>query len=469
MSRTKIICTIGPATRSTEKIVELINNGLCAVRANFSHGDHAEHSVTIENVKEARKITGVEVPMVLDTKGPEIRVKKFKDDATVTLEKGNKFTMTTRDILGDETIVAVTYDGFAKDLKVGSRVLLDDGLIELIVDEINGDDVVCTIKNTGKLSNNKGVNLPDVYVNLPALTEKDKNDILFGIEQGFSFVAASFIRCADDVKQIRKLLNENGGSHIDIIAKIENRDGLNNIDEILEVAEGIMVARGDLGVEIPTEEVPQAQKMLIKKANAKGKLVVTATQMLETMTYNPRPTRAEASDVANAIYDGTDCIMLSGETAKGDYPIQAVATMNRIATAAENAMDYKQVTANYFNEITTSGTNTIAYSACNAAENIKANGLFVVTGSGYSARNVSRFRPETKFYGVTHDINTLRKLNLTWGCTPVLVEKDFNAEKDVNAEVKKLAIEMGELKTDSDRIAILAGEETFRWTGIAKL
>ncbi len=469
MSRTKIICTIGPASKSTDKIVELINNGLSAVRVNFSHGDHEEHGITINNVKEARKITGIEVPMVLDTKGPEIRLKKFKDDAAVTLEKGAKFTMTSRDVLGDETIVAVSYDGFAKDLNVGSHVLIDDGLVELVVDSIEGEDVHCTVKNTGKISNNKGVNLPDVYVNLPALTEKDIKDILFGIEQGFSFVAASFIRSANDVKQIRKLLNENGGAHIDIISKIESREGVDNINEILDASEGIMVARGDLGVEIPTEEVPQVQKMLIKKANAKGKLVVTATQMLESMTFNPRPTRAEASDVANAIYDGTDCIMLSGETAKGDYPIVAVETMNRIATAAEEAINYKLVTASYFNDITTSGTNSMAYAACTSAENIKADGLFVVTASGYSARNISRFRPEVPLYAVTHDINTLRKLNLTWGCTPVLVDYDFNQAHSVNVEIKKLAQEMNVLSKPEHRVVMVAGNDTFRWTGITKL
>ncbi len=470
MSRTKIICTIGPASRPTEKLVELINNGLSACRFNFSHGDHEEHMITVRNLAEARKITGKEIPMVLDTKGPEIRLKKFKDDATVTLTKGNKFTVTTRDVLGDETIVSVSYEGLANDLKVGTRILIDDGLVELVVDEIkDGTDCICTIKNTGKIGNNKGVNLPDVYVNLPALTDKDKADILFGIEQGFSYVAASFIRSASDVKQIRDLLNANGGEHIDIISKIESREGLDNIDEILDITEGIMVARGDLGVEIPTEEVPQAQKMLIKKANAKGKLVVTATQMLETMTYNPRPTRAEASDVANAVYDGTDCIMLSGETAKGDYPVEACATMNRIATAAEAAMDYKQVTANYFNDITTSGTNSIAYSACSSAENIKASGLFVVSESGHTCRNVARFRPEVPFFGLTSDIKTLRKLNLVWGCTPVLTDENINDAHGKGMLIADIAKNLNALNTSEDRIVMLAGTDKFRWSGIAKL
>ncbi len=470
MSRTKIICTIGPASRPVEKLVELINNGLSACRFNFSHGDHEEHMITVRNLAEARKITGIEIPMVLDTKGPEIRLKKFKDDATVTLVKGNKFTVTTRDVLGDESIVAVSYEGLARDLKVGTRILIDDGLVELVVDEIkDGTDCVCTIKNTGKIGNNKGVNLPDVYVNLPALTDKDKADILFGIEQGFSYVAASFIRSASDVKQIRDLLNANGGEHIDIISKIESREGLDNIDEILDASEGIMVARGDLGVEIPTEEVPQAQKMLIKKANAKGKLVVTATQMLETMTYNPRPTRAEASDVANAVYDGTDCIMLSGETAKGDYPVEAVSMMNKIATAAEAAMDYKQVTANYFNDITASGTNSIAYSACSSAEHINANGLFVVSESGHTCRNVARFRPEVPFYGLTSDIKTLRKLNLVWGCTPVLTKENINNLHGKGALIADIAKDLNALNSVDDRIVMLAGTENFRWSGIAKL
>lgn len=465
MSRTKIICTIGPASRPTEKLVELINNGLSAARVNFSHGDHEEHGVTIKNLKEARKITGREIPLVLDTKGPEIRLKKFKDDAQVTLQKGNKFTVTTRDVLGDETIVAVSYEGLAKDLEVGSRILIDDGLVELIVDEIKDDtDCICTIINTGKISNNKGVNLPDVYVNLPALTEKDRKDILFGIEQGFSFVAASFIRSASDVKQIRKLLNDNGGENIDIISKIESIEGLNNIDEILEASEGIMVARGDLGVEIPTEDVPQAQKMLIKRANAKGKLVVTATQMLESMTYNPRPTRAEASDVANAVYDGTDCIMLSGETAKGDYPAETVATMNKIATAAEAAMDYKKVTANYFNDITQSGTNSVAYAACTIAENIKSS-LLVVTKEGASALNVARFRPEVPFYGLTNDVVTLRKLSLTWGCIPVLTDIELTDKESID----KVAKELNLLQSTDDRAVVFGGDEKYRWTSVTKL
>ncbi len=263
---------------------------------------------------------------------------------------------------------------------------------------------------------------------------------------------------------IRNLLNENGGQHIDIISKIESREGLDNIDEILEVSEGIMVARGDLGVEIPTEEVPQAQKMLIKKANAKGKLVVTATQMLETMTYNPRPTRAEASDVANAVYDGTDCIMLSGETAKGDYPVEAVATMNAIATAAEEAINYKKVTESYFDQISVSGTNSVAYAACATAENVNGN-LVVMSKTGHSARNVARFRPEVPFYGVTTDIRTLRKMSLTWGCNPVLVEKELVSQD----ECQGTAVELGLLKTPEDRAVIFAGQDKFRWTAVTKL
>ncbi len=330
MRRTKIVCTLGPATDDVETIKELIRNGLDGARINFSHGTYESHTEIINKLKQAREDLNAPIPLILDTKGPEIRLKTF-DAEKYYLERNSKFTLTTEDIIGDQNRVSVTYQDLPQDLEDGSRVLIDDGLIELHVDEIDGTEIHCTVVNGGFVSSNKGINVPDVYVHLPSLTERDIEDIKFGIEMGFDYVAASFIRSAKDVINIRKVLEENGGNDIHIIAKIESREGVINIDEILEVADGIMVARGDLGVEIPSEEVPLVQKSLIEKANAASKPVITATQMLESMVSNPRPTRAEANDVANTIFDGSDAIMLSGETAKGDYPVEAVAMMAKIA------------------------------------------------------------------------------------------------------------------------------------------
>ncbi|MFV0502929.1 MAG: pyruvate kinase [Lachnospirales bacterium] len=421
MKKTKIICTLGPATNDVETIKKLIDAGLNAARMNFSHGDYEEHKGRFDKLKQAREEMGEYVPIVLDTKGPEIRLRKFKN-GPVNLVKGSTFTLTTEDVEGDETIVSVSYNKITEDLNVGSTVLLDDGLVELVVKKINGNKVICEVMNNGELSNNKGVNLPDVYINLPSLTEKDKSDIIFGIKNGIDYVAASFVRSANDVKEIRKVLNENGGSHIDIISKIESRSGVNNLDEILEVTEGIMVARGDLGVEIPPEEVPFIQKTMIQKANKAGKLVVTATQMLETMTNNPRPTRAEASDVANAIYDGTDCIMLSGETAKGKYPVEAVEMMSRIAVATEKSLNYNKNLLGHKDNIRNTIVDNISFSACLMANDLDAACIIPITSTGYTARMVSRFKPSCPIVVCTDKENIARKLNLVWGCKPVLVE-----------------------------------------------
>ena len=339
MRRTKIVCTLGPATNDVETMKKLIENGMSAARVNFSHGTYESHADTIAKLKQAREEMNAPIPLILDTKGPEIRIKTFKEDK-VRLEENTTFTLTTREVEGDETIVSVTYENLPKDLHRGSRVLIDDGLIELIVEDLTETDVICKVINGGIVKARKGVNLPGVKVHLPSLMEKDIEDLKFGVANGFDIVAASFIRSAADVVKIRQVLEENGGSHMHIISKIENQQGVDNIDKILEVSDGIMVARGDLGVEIPPEEVPLVQKKLIAKANQLGKPVITATQMLESMTHSPRPTRAEANDVANAIFDGSDAIMLSGETAAGAYPLEAVATMSRIALKAESAIDY---------------------------------------------------------------------------------------------------------------------------------
>ena len=442
MRKTKIIATLGPVSNSPEMVKKLIETGMNAVRINFSHGSHESHGETINTVKKVREELGMPIPLILDTKGPEIRTKLLKEEPA-KLEKGNKFTLTTDDIEGDSTKVSVTYEDFAKDLHVGATVLIDDGLIELKVLEINGNDVVCEIINSGILGSRKGINLPNVSIKLPALTEKDIDDIKFGIKMGFDYIAASFIRSASDVLSIRKVLEENGGSDIKIISKIENREGVDNIDAILEVTDGIMVARGDLGVEIPFEEVPIIQKQLIDKCKAKGKLVVTATQMLESMITNPRPTRAEASDVANAIFDGTDAIMLSGETAKGSFPVEAVNAMVRIATKIESSIDYVEKFYNNSCSKTTNITDAISHATCTTASDLNSPCIVAVTKSGFTVREVSKYRPKSLILGLTPDERVQRQLNLTWGCYPYLVDIDNISSGDLFQNTANIANEKG--------------------------
>lgn len=442
MRKTKIIATLGPVSNSPEMVKKLIETGMNAVRINFSHGSHESHGETINTVKKVREELGMPIPLILDTKGPEIRTKLLKEEPA-KLEKGNKFTLTTDDIEGDSTKVSVTYEDFAKDLHVGATVLIDDGLIELKVLEINGNDVVCEIINSGMLGSRKGINLPNVSIKLPALTEKDIDDIKFGIKMGFDYIAASFIRSDSDVLSIRKVLEENGGSDIKIISKIENREGVDNIDAILEVTDGIMVARGDLGVEIPFEEVPIIQKQLIDKCKAKGKLVVTATQMLESMITNPRPTRAEASDVANAIFDGTDAIMLSGETAKGSFPVEAVNAMVRIATKIESSIDYVEKFYNNSCSKTTNITDAISHATCTTASDLNSPCIVAVTKSGFTVREVSKYRPKSLILGLTPDERVQRQLNLTWGCYPYLVDIDNISCGDLFQNTANIANEKG--------------------------
>ena len=454
MRMTKIVATIGPASNSLETIEGLVNAGLDAARINFSHGTYEQHSDVINNLKKVFSEMGVNIPIILDTKGPEIRIKQF-EDGNVFINQGETFTLTTEDIVGTEQIVSVTYNDLPTDVSVGSRILLDDGLLELKVKNIQGPRIECVAVNSGPLSNNKGVNVPDVYVNLPSLTPKDIEDIKFGIEQGFDYVAASFVRSANDVLNIRDVLEENGGSHIMIIAKIESRDGVNNIDSILEVADGIMVARGDLGVEIPAEEVPLVQKLLIQKSNAKGKPVITATQMLESMVNNPRPTRAEANDVANAIFDGSDAIMLSGETAKGKYPIEAVQTMANIATTTERAIDYKEQLRSRHSALSKNITNAVAYAACTMSVDLGSACIVTVTDSGFSPKMVSSFRPNCPILAITTDPVICRQLRLTWGCVTCLVP-DISGNDEVFDVSHKKVVELG-LARDGDSIVIAAG------------
>lgn len=416
MKKTKIVCTIGPKTESVETLKELLNRGMNVMRLNFSHGDYEEHGARIENLRKAIAETGKRAALLLDTKGPEIRTIKLEGGKDVSIQAGQKFTFTTdKTVIGNNERVAVTYENFAKDLKVGNVVLVDDGLLEMDVQEIVGNEVICVARNSGELGENKGINLPNVSVNLPALATKDIEDLKFGCKNNIDFVAASFIRKAEDVREVRRVLVENGGERIQIISKIENQEGLDNFDEILAESDGIMVARGDLGVEIPAEEVPFAQKMMIKKCNKAGKIVITATQMLDSMIKNPRPTRAEANDVANAIIDGTDAVMLSGETAKGKYPLEAVEVMNRIATKTDPT-----IPAFYVSEVVNSYdiTSAVAEGSADISDRLNAKLIVVATESGRAARDMRRYFPKANILAITNNEKTANQLILTRGVIP---------------------------------------------------
>lgn len=453
MRKTKIVCTLGPATNDVEIMKQLIQNGMDAARINFSHGTYETHAETIAKLKQAREELNAPIPLILDTKGPEIRVKTFKEDK-VRLEEDATFTLTTREVEGDVNIVSVTYADLPKDVHRGSRILIDDGLIELKVEDITETDVVCKVINGGVVKSRKGVNLPGVEVNLPSLMEKDIEDLKFGVENGFDIVAASFIRSAEDVLKIRRVLEENGGGQMHIISKIENQQGVENIDKILEASDGIMVARGDLGVEIPPEEVPLVQKILIAKANRIGKPVITATQMLESMVHSPRPTRAEANDVANAIFDGSDAIMLSGETAAGAYPLEAAATMARIALKAESAVDYAAKLANTTEPARVNITNAISMAACATAAELKTAAITTVTKSGFTARMISRYRPACPLIASTSDETVWRQMNLIWGCKPMLYTGEL-PRGGVFDTALEIAVKSGLLKNGDTVVSAL--------------
>ena len=453
MRKTKIVCTLGPATNDVEIMKQLIQNGMDAARINFSHGTYETHAETIAKLKQAREELNAPIPLILDTKGPEIRVKTFKEDK-VRLEEDATFTLTTREVEGDVNIVSVTYADLPKDVHRGSRILIDDGLIELKVEDITETDVVCKVVNGGVVKSRKGVNLPGVEVNLPSLMEKDIEDLKFGVENGFDIVAASFIRSAEDVLKIRRVLEENGGGQMHIISKIENQQGVENIDKILEASDGIMVARGDLGVEIPPEEVPLVQKILIAKANRIGKPVITATQMLESMVHSPRPTRAEANDVANAIFDGSDAIMLSGETAAGAYPLEAVATMARIALKAESAVDYAAKLANTTEPARVNITNAISMAACATAAELKTAAITTVTKSGFTARMISRYRPACPLIASTSDETVWWQMNLIWGCKPMLYTGEL-PRGGVFDTALEIAVKSGLLKNGDTVVSAL--------------
>ena len=456
MKRTKIICTMGPNSDKPGMIEKLIDAGMDVARLNFSHGDHAEHKSRIDNIKAVRSKKKIPVAILLDTKGPEIRTGKLEGGKGVELEEGNTLILTTEDIVGNSDRVSVSYKQMPQDLKKGDTVLIDDGLIELKVNKIDGTEIVCSVVNGGKLGERKGINLPNVTVNLPALTEKDKDDILFGIEQEVDYIAASFVRKADDVRQIRKFLNDNGGEHIDIIAKIESAEGVENIDDIIEAADGIMVARGDLGVEIPAYKVPRIQKTIIEKCNHRYRPVITATQMLDSMIRNPRPTRAEVTDVANAIYDGTDAIMLSGETAMGKYPVEAVNMMIQIAVETEKSLKFET----YRNVEVVRGasgvSSAVGHAAVDMVEYIKASCIVTPTMSGKTARLISNLRPSVPIYAVTPHEWAKRKMQLYWGVKSVTGYMEDSTENIISHALYMVVRE--KLVKKGDMVIFTAGD-----------
>ena len=438
MKKTKIVCTMGPNTDNREIMKELALNGMDVARFNFSHGDHAEHKHRLEILESVREELGIPIASLLDTKGPEIRTGKLKDGKKVTLKEGDLYTLTTEEIVGDETRGYINYAGLAEDVKPGDRILIDDGLIELHVREVNGTDIVCRIENGGELGEKKGVNVPGVRVKLPALTDKDKEDIRFGVDAGFDFVAASFVRNADAIREIREILDEKG-SAMQIIAKIENEEGIENIDSIIEASDGIMVARGDMGVEIPAEKVPHIQKMIIRKCNLACKVVITATQMLDSMIRNPRPTRAEVSDVANAVYEGTDAVMLSGETAMGSYPIEAVRMMSQIAEESEKYLDYmfyqrRKVSAENLRNI----SNTVCYSSVATASDLEAPVIVAPSVSGFTTRILSKWRPKALIAGLSPSMTAVRQMQLYWGVKPFHAKRAESTDALLFASVELL-------------------------------
>jgi len=438
MRKTKIICTIGPASESEERLRELMLAGMNVARFNFSHGTHEEQRVKLERVKKVREELNLPVATLLDTKGPEIRLRDF-EGGRVELISGQTFILTTEEILGTDKRAAISYKNLKNDVSVGTTILIDDGLIEMSVEEIRGEEIVCRVVNGGFVSNHKGVNVPGVVLSMPYISDVDREDILFGIEMGYEFLAASFARTKEDILQVRKILDENKCS-MKIIAKIENMQGIQNLEEILSVSDGIMVARGDMGVEIPLEEVPVLQKKMIKLANAQGKHVITATQMLESMIKNPRPTRAEATDIANAIYDGTTAIMLSGESAAGQYPVEAVRTMARIAESAELDIDYRRRMTRLSDSEKKYITTAIAYATCSTAMDLNAAAIITVTLSGYTAESISRFKPGCPIIGCTTSERVYRQLNLLWGVSPLYLKREETTEElfaDAVAEAKK--------------------------------
>ena len=455
LRKTKIICTLGPAVDSEELIVALIKGGMNGARFNFSHGSHPEHLERLNRLKAVRDRMGSPIATILDTKGPEIRIKSF-EAKTVDLTAGETFTLTVEDVPGTASRVSVTYPRLHEEVSPGQEILIDDGLVAIRVQEIRGSDIVCQVENGGTLSANKSINIPGAHIQLPALTEKDVADIRFGVENDFDFIAASFVRRAADVEAVREVLHQCGGDNVKIIAKIENQEGIDNLDGILEAADGVMVARGDLGVEIPAAKVPALQKQMIRKGLQAGKPVITATQMLDSMMRNPRPTRAEVSDVANAVYDGTSCVMLSGETAGGKYPVEALAAMLEIVTEAEASIDYwkrfqKQLVVTTSNNI----NDAITHTCCLTARDLNATAILAASSSGRTARMICRFRPACPVAALTMQEKTRRQLAICWGVTPFLTG-EVNSTDRIFSLSAEVAVKEG-LVRPGDTVVITAG------------
>ncbi len=451
--KTKIVCTMGPHLFEKGLVPDLMKAGMNVARFNFSHGSHESHKAYHDEVCRIRDELGLPVATLLDTKGPEVRVKSFKE-GRVTLQPGQLFTLTTEDVEGDENRVSITYKNLPLDVKAGNAILIDDGLIGMQVEKVTETEIICRVSNGGVVSNNKGVNIPNVHLTMPFISEKDYGDIVFAVQEGFDFIAASFTRSADDILQIRHILENHGGEGIKIIAKIENMEGVENIEEILRVVDGVMVARGDLGVEVPLEDVPALQKELIQRCLALGKPVITATQMLDSMIKNPRPTRAEATDVANAIYDGTSAIMLSGETAVGAYPVEAVKTMVKIALAAE--ADIKNIRGfTRAGAVATDVTNAISHATVTSAHDLNASAIITVSMSGSTPRTISRYRPRSVIVGCTSNPRVWRQMSLSWGTVPLMIGEESNTD-DLFEHAVDAAVQAG-IVHDGELVVLTAG------------
>ncbi len=468
MRKTKIICTLGPSTDHDNVIRELIHCGMDVARFNFSHGTHEEHLARLKKLEKLRKEMNVPIAALMDTKGPEIRLGTFKDDQKIQLKEGQTFTLTARQVEGDEAIVSISYPNLIYDIEIGSTILVDDGLVEMTVKDVTATDIVCKVMNSGMVSSKKGVNVPGVHLSMPFISDRDREDILFAIKNNFDFIAASFVRTADDVKEIRKMLNKHN-SLTKIIAKIENFQGVEHIDEIIEASDGIMIARGDMGVEIPYEEVPILQKMIIKKVYNAGKQVITATQMLDSMMKNPRPTRAETTDVANAIYDGTSAIMLSGETAAGAYPVESLKTMVKIAIRAEADIDYKKRFRMLEPCDNPSITDAISRATVTTAHDLNAKMIITVTTSGQTARMISRYRPACQILGCTMNPVVCRQMNMSWGVTPLLMDVEHDTFELINHAIQ--TVERAGYLEDGDLTVLTAGVplETSGTTNLIKV
>ena len=454
LRKTKVICTLGPAVDDEELIRKLIRAGMDAARFNFSHGDHEEHLQRLNKLNNVRDAMSRPVATILDTKGPEIRIKSF-DTKSITLEAGASFTLTTREAAGNAGLVSVTYPNLHKEVGPGQEILIDDGLVALKVDRIEGQDIHCTVENGGTLSANKSINIPGVKIHLPAITEKDVSDIKFGVEHDFDFIAASFVRRAADVQAVREVLDQFGGQDVKIIAKIENQEGVDNIDEILAAADGVMVARGDLGVEIPAARVPILQKQIIRKGLRLGKPVITATQMLDSMIRNPRPTRAEVSDVANAVFDGTSCVMLSGETANGNYPVEALSAMVGIVEEAEQSIHYWRRFEKMMGVSASNIDDAITHTCCLTAKDLDAKAILVATSSGRTARMICRFRPSCPVAALTMHEKVRRQLAISWGIIPFLTGEVTSTDRIFSMSVE-VALKEG-LVQNGDTVVITAG------------